>query len=332
MPDNSQYQQAPGIGLWRKTPRYHSIKAGDFSFPACNVFPSGRQALSYALCHAGLGRPHRVAFPEWSSHCVISTLGKYVTPVPMREAADNKLSVQGILVYEQWGWSLPACAWKQLAERYPGVVLILDRVDSSDFFYRMELPVSDFKSIAHVVSWWKILGLTGGGILHFDGKYVPFKPEPISNLTQSLAQRKDLNEFDYTEYFKNQAQMVHPAVMNWNEQNCAIAAVEDERLARRQNILRLQSSSLAHGWPGWMLGTLDAGGGPGIAPVLRGMPRDELTRAVDLLAQAGVNATLYHFNWSGNPLEPAYELCVALPVHSMMPDIDGLVRIIERKI
>jgi hypothetical protein len=333
MPDNPQPCQSPGIGLWRNVPRCHPVTAAKPAFPSRAIFPGARQALSYGLHRAGLSRPNRVAFPEWSSSCVVSALGKYVTPLPMREATEHKLKVEGILLYEQWGWGFPVAAWEQLAEKYRHAALILDRVDSGDFFYRTKLPVGGFRSVAQVLSLWKLFGLPGGGILLAESEYVEFERDTtsLSPITELLAGMPGIGDrFDYEEYFKNQTQMIHPAVTKWLEQNSLLGAAEDERQARHENTLHLCHSSLALGWPDWMREALAAGGAPGIAPVLRGADHAALLEAVGALEKAGVNATIYHFDWYGNPLSPNYEPCLALPVHGQMKDVESVIAILEK--
>ena len=264
-----------------------------------------------------------MAFPEWSSYCVVSALGRYVTPVPMREAGAYGLNVDGVLLYEQWGWGFPPSAWDQLAEKYRGSVLILDRVDSGDFFCRTTPPASGFKSVAQVVSLWKLFGLPGGGILLDESDYVEFERDttPLSPLTELLAGMTEIGDrLDYEEYFKNQTQMIHPTVTKWLEQNSVLGAAEDERRARHRNTVRVSASTAARGWPRWMAEALETGGAPGIAPVLRGADPEKLLEAIRMLENGGVSATVYHFDWCGNPLSPNYEPCLALPVHGLMSD------------
>ena len=92
------------IPLWRNKPVVASSFAKEKIFPLENVFPSGRQALSYTLQHAGLSRNDRVAVPEWSSHCVISAIGKVATPIPFHEVVQHRIGVSAVLLYDQWGW------------------------------------------------------------------------------------------------------------------------------------------------------------------------------------------------------------------------------------
>jgi hypothetical protein len=274
-----------------------------------------------------------VAFPEWSSHCVVSALGKYVTPVPMREAAEHNLKVDGILLYEQWGWGFPLLTWEQLAQKYRDTVLIVDRVDSGDFFRRTAIPVGEFKSVAQVLSLWKVLGLPGGGLLYAESGYIEFEPDTafLSPITELLTRTPGIEDRgDHDDYFKNQAQVLHPAVAKWLMQNSLLDAAEDERGARHENCLRLHNSSLGREWPAWMAEALDAGGGPGIAPVLRGAADTELTEAVRALEHAGIHATVYHFDWSGNPLSPSYERCLALPVHGLMCDLESVLTVLGK--
>ena len=57
------------IGLWRNLPPNCPFdKETDLIYPIELIFPSGRQALNFALTQVGLSRPNRIAIPEWSSH------------------------------------------------------------------------------------------------------------------------------------------------------------------------------------------------------------------------------------------------------------------------
>ena len=92
------------IQLWRDKPVVAPIVVEEESFPFEFVFPSGRQALTQCLKHAGLSRNDRVAIPEWSSHCVIGAVGKVATPIPINEVLQNGIKVSTVLLYDQWGW------------------------------------------------------------------------------------------------------------------------------------------------------------------------------------------------------------------------------------
>src|SRR5881394_303531 len=101
-----EMNRSSAIPLWRNVPP-EGCPTAAMRLGANFVFPSGRQALAFAVRRVGLDRRDRIALPEWSSHCVISAVSWHATPVPMREVLEFGIPVQAVLVYEQWGW--PFC-------------------------------------------------------------------------------------------------------------------------------------------------------------------------------------------------------------------------------
>ena len=127
------------ISLWRDRPLCESKRVGKKKIHARYVFPSGRQALASALGHAGLCRYNRLALPEWSSGCVISAVGRVVTPLSLREVLEHGISVAAVLLYEQWGWPFPLAVHHDIRERFSNMVVVLDCVDSADVEERNRL-------------------------------------------------------------------------------------------------------------------------------------------------------------------------------------------------
>lgn len=313
------------IELWRDVPPSSPI-AGNDPFPESCIFPSGRQALSHALLRIGLSRAKRVACPEWSSHCLLSAVARHATPVPMREVVQHKLAVDAVLLYEQWGWPMPTTAWERVAEEFPDTPLIWDRVDSTDFLSRTNLPSPLIA--AEISSLSKMLGLPGGGLLRCREQYIQYQSEPLSHLTQQLMQSTEslADSFEYKEYLKNHKQFVHPNVLSWVRENSLSTALQDECAIRRLNFRKLQESRCTETWEPWMKIAVEEGStAANIAPLLRGKSRVEVQKAVEWLQEGHrVFATEYHFNWSGDPLSPKYEPCLALPVHGLMTKLDDI--------
>ncbi|MFC1631086.1 hypothetical protein ACFL2I_00865 [Candidatus Omnitrophota bacterium] len=317
-------------GLWRNKPLNQPLKPEQRPLPLKYVFPSGRSALSLALAEAGLSRANRVGFPEWSSHCLISAMGRYVTPVPFKEVVENRIKVDGVLIYEQWGWPFPAATWASLLKNYNDKIIIVDKVDSADFYLRRN-SVYRFKSLIEITSLSKMLGLSGGGLAINGAKYLTFKPKLKSGLTKMLAAENKANilknDFGYREHFQNSEQALEPNVRNWIMHNDLLAAMEQERELRRDNLRILSQGPAKSAWPQWMYQALDRGAGPGIAPLFRGEKEGNLRRvAARLAGDFKIQTALYHFNWSGNPLKPVYEKCLAFPVHGMVKGLKSVLR------
>jgi hypothetical protein len=250
----------------------------------------------------------------------------------MNEAVRCGLTVDAVLIYEQWGWPSAAGTWPEIEQRFPGAVLIWDRVDSADYLVRTDWPSRQI--VADLCSLSKLLGHAGGGLLRTPAEWVEFAAEEPSAVTRELLRAKNndgLREsFEFKEYFRNQRQMVHPDVLRWMEANSLSEAVKGELAARQDNLLLVERSRLAEGWEPWMREAVAKGAGPGIAPLMRGETRKELEAAVERLRQThGVVTTLYHFNWSGDAVYPRYELCLPLPLHGQMGNIGDVIRELE---
>jgi hypothetical protein len=250
-----------------------------------------------------------------------------------RLVPDGIPRVHAAVVYEQWGWPIAQHAWDELSDRFQGCVLIVDRVDSADVLARparyADLPAGTME----VASLWKLLGLPGGGLARTASGPVAFQPRPASDALRRLV-RQPLAELDgagYREWFKEGRQAVHPGVLAWLRDNCLENAMEAERRTRQRRVASLLASNLGAGWPSWMAAAVARGAGPVWVPLLRGGDPARLRAAMDTLGrQYGVAAAVRMFNWSGDPLHPAFEPCLALPVHGRVAPFDDLLPALER--
>ncbi|MBI5140159.1 MAG: hypothetical protein HZA94_01815 [Candidatus Vogelbacteria bacterium] len=320
------------INLWRTEPLNNQVDSGANVFPLEHVFPSGRQALGQALFQAGLKRENRVAFPEWSSHCVISAIGRFCTPIPMTEVIKSNLEVDAVLVYEQSGWPIIESVMGQLKNRFESKVFILDMVDSAHF--KIKPKPKQFKSFIQVTSLSKLLGLTGGGLALLNGKYLTFKSDKSAEIVMELFCRNgpiDRQPYGpHRDMLKGGLFARDHFLIDWLNNNGIVSAIEQERLARIANLESLLDSALSAGWPDWMKAAVKSGAGPGIAPLFRGGSVAILEKEKkQFRAKYGIETAIYHFNWSGNPLAPKYEKCLAFPVHGMVENIDDALRSIQ---
>src|SRR5207244_3239845 len=138
------------------------------------VFPSGRAAIAQCLDAFDLPTNGAIAMGPYGSECLTRVVRRFGTPADIG-AADACAAV----VDEQWGWPFTDAAWDELTERFGGRPILLDRVDSGDFFTR---PRGDVE----VSSLSKLLGLPGGGLARAKGCLVRFEPEPQSNAMEEL--------------------------------------------------------------------------------------------------------------------------------------------------
>jgi hypothetical protein len=239
-------------------------------------------------------------------------------------AADASAAV----VYEQWGWPLTDAAWDEITERFKGRPILVDRVDSADFFSEGQRP----RGTIEVLSLSKLLGLGGGGLARVNGCFVRFEAQPESSTVRQLRRRPmdELTRAGYKELFKESRQAVHPAALAWLERNCLTCAAEQERAARQQHLQLILNSGLSNDWPAWMCSAIRAGAGPVWAPLYRGQGAARQWRAMSTLDRCyGVVSAVRLFNWSGNPLRPRYEQCLALPVHGGVADFGEIVAALE---
>jgi hypothetical protein len=284
------------------------------------VFPSARAAIAQCLTGFHLPQKATIAMEPYSSDCLMRIVSRFGTPVDIC-AADANVAV----VYEQWGWPFTHCACTEINERFKGRPIVVDRVDSADFFAHRRGGVE-------VLSLSKLLGLAGGGLARANGCFVAFEPQPASEAMRGLRSRPPivLARAGYKELFKESRQAVHPAALAWLEDNCLTCAAENERAARQGHVQLILDSGLAGQWPAWMRDAISAGAGPVWAPVLRGQDAARSWWAMSTLDRGyGVVSAVRLFNWSGNPLRPQYEPCLALAVHGGVAEFGDIVAALE---
>ena len=262
---------------------------------------------------------------------MLSAVGQQATPIPMMEVVRNHIPVDAVVLYEQWGWPIPANVWETLTETFPNSLVIWDRVDSADFLTRTQLPAPLI--VADVTSLSKLLGLPGGGILRYRGEYSKYEQGSNCLLTQHLlkADEKLRSSLAYKEYFQNHREALHPDVLNWVQQNSLADALTEESEARQRNLHLLMDTSCAARWEPWMRRAVEEGAPAGIAPLFRGESPAKLAAIASRLRERHQMSTaIYHFNWSGNPISPSYELCLAFPVHGLTWDMESVLMELQR--
>ena len=319
------------IKLWRDKPPLDSKKA-DTGYE--NIFPSARQALTAAIRQVGLGRKSRFALPEWSSHCVISAVGKIATPIPMKEVMKYSIPVSGILFYEQWGWPYLHNIIAAAREKFSDSILILDCIDSADA-KNYVLSNDAYPSYIVLSSLSKLLGLKGGGLVKIDGEYLSFEASQSGKKLSDLLWKDKENSFCYEECLdlhKSYVQYLHPDLYVWLKEFDLETALEQEACKRRQNLRTILNSSLSSNWPEWMFNVFENGAAPGIAPLLKDFPSGKLQECQAFLGERHqIETTVYHFNWSGNPFVTEYEQCLAFPIHGLVTNAEEIITDLARR-
>ena len=305
------------VGWWPERARDAPLNEGIDGLAAEYVFPSGRAAIAQCLQAFELPTDAAIAMEPYGSECLTRVVRRYGNPVDICAADASAAAV----VFEQWGWPFTDAAWDELTERFNGRPFVLDRVDSADFLAHPRGGVE-------VLSLSKLLGIAGGGLARANGCFVRFEPQPESNAMEELRSRPlgALDRQGYRELFKESRQAVHPAAIVWLQRNSLCRAAEEERTARQQHLQLMLDSGLSSGWPAWMCDAIGAGAGPVWAPILRGQDAARTWRGMAALEKRfGVISAMRLFNWSGNPLRPQFEVCLALPVHSGVTDLGEIV-------
>lgn len=291
-----------------------------------HIHPSGRQALTAALRGAGFSRSMRCALPEWSSHCVISAVGLRATPIPLAECLRHAIPVDGVLLYEQWGWPVLG-GLEELVRLLRPRLILFDRIYSPDLERECRAPAGIVDGIdsCEVFSLSKILRLEAGGLLRRDGAFLPLTDAPAD----------DFAPFAHPDWVRQAAGWSHwddilkadiprpcPSLLDWLEHNDLRDALDAERDARRANLEILRAAPLGARLPAWMLAAADQGCAPALAPLLDGLDGAGLKAAQGKLAEAtGLAAPIYHFPMSGHLLRPEYRPCLAMPLDgSLRPE------------
>lgn len=314
------------IKLWPDKAPCVPRQSPQAEMPTDIIFPSGRQALTEALRQCGLSRANRIALPEWSSLCVIQAVGKIVTPIPMAEVVKYNIPVDAVLLYEQWGWPMPYELGSRIVERFKDDIIILDRVDSADIENRNRVKFYPQNKQIDIISLSKILGVKGGGLAKINGGFLEFKSESLGErLSEHLW--RDVSDSAIEEKLlhlhKNDIESLHKDLKDWLDNNDLSKAIKEEASKRRENLRYVLDSSLSSGWPEWMFDAFEKGASPGIVPLFRNVDTEELkAKQKSIEERHEIETTIYHFNWSGNPLESDYGTCLAFPIHGLVSGME----------
>ena len=297
------------------------------------IFPSGRQALSNTVLKAGLNRTNRVAIPRWSSSCVIGAVGKFATPIPIDEAIQYSIRVDAILLYEQWGWPLIPEVKSELLDKFENVIVILDRVDSSDIDNINRVQFYPETKQFDIISLSKILGLPGGGLSKYNGEYIPFKADvKEEELSKKLWRDVDNKEIakELLHIHKENIGELHPELKKWLISNDLYHTLSMECNKRRENLKLFLKSSLSSKWNDWMFAAFEKNAGPGIVPLFIDDTEIKLKNSkLHIKHKYHIETEIYHFNWSGDPFSPNYKKCLAFPIHGIVEDVTSIISDLE---
>ncbi|MBU0660583.1 hypothetical protein KKG22_00205 [Patescibacteria group bacterium] len=310
------------VSLWRDRP---ILSFSDKQIMKKNVFPSGRQALTAALCHMGLDRSSRVAVPEWSSHCVLSAIAKVATPIPIKEVVNCSISVDSILLYSQWGWT-PNIDWTEYHSIFGDIPVICDEVDSA---HMLDESMPYIQAHYEVRSLSKTLGLKSGGLLKYNGKYVEFTSDK-NHKNLDITGFTDVNTIVRNTFLKAEKIYLDEEVDIWLDNNDVSAALLHESRLRRCNVKNIIDSHLASTWKEWMIQSFNRGIAPGLVPLYIGYDRNDLLKIKSELARTfNIETSIYHFNISECPWVVDYKQCLAFPVHGLNNKVEEIIQFLK---
>lgn len=299
---------SPDLGLWPIRATQPPPSRSDATW-AHHVFPSGRQAITAALQGLGLHRTSLVAIPDWSSHCLWSAVARVASPLPLSAVQAGGLAVDGVLAYEQWGWSPSPTVLARLRDLARGGPLILDSVDTA---HLPDQPGTAAPAEARVWSLSKLLGLPGGGLLAWPDGFQPYA-DPIAH--RPLATALETLDPSLAAPIAKDGCRHRPAALMAHLRNVDLAAWVAQEGAHR---LALLTQAIAHpacgGLPAWLRVAVETGTArAGLLPVFGPAARDAVAGTVT--ESTGLAAEVRRFNTHDDDAPATFRPALALPVH-----------------
>lgn len=306
--------------LW-PTDRKTSTNRSGPTFSALQIFPSGRSALVTALRQLGLQRTDTVQVGLFSGHCLLSSVARVATP-----SVEFGSTAAALVLYEQWGWSFSPESIADIQDVAKRVSVVIDSVDTP---YTSESAAqSSVSGLGRFRVWslGKTLGGIGGGLLTgSDGGLVlaprgDMEPRHISASLLKMVADAGIGPVNF---FRDHSNLPPDDLVEMANGEVLEGALREEQAGRNRNGEVFLQKGFSKLWPQWMLGYLEDGGAPGIAPIGFGWHNSKLERIRgNLLTRFRFETAVYHFNLSGNPLSPDFCQCLALPMHSQVPASD----------
>lgn len=303
--------------LWRRSP---GVRTGTVAIEGSrgidlerrHIFPSGRQALTEVIKRLTGGRVSRVSIPEWSSHCVISAVGRIAMPIPQREVLAGDHAVSAILVYDQYGWPKSQGSLSELSKRL-GAAVIHDCVDSL-VGPSERLP----EGVSHRIwSFSKTLGFSNGGAVIDQDGFVEFSND-IDDMDQengaAMAHSVDPIE---REFAKTWLGYRDRQLLSAIDDGTLPSLISYEITSRKILLEIFLKSSLVEDLPDWMVLAARNGIAPNVIPFFCSTGQYQKQQSLISLLQEryGLEARLYHFDMSDDALCPSYHPAIVLPIH-----------------
>ena len=309
--------------LWRQSP---TLSSDDRNLPEVglsglgsrHIFPSGRQAITEIMQRITGGRASRVSIPEWSSHCVVSSVGRVATPIPLHEVLKGNHRVDAVLVYDQYGWPKRADSLSALS-KHVDAAIVHDCVDSLTGF-EDRLP----DGVTHRVwSLSKTLGFLNGGAARSRNEFIEFPKDEraVSDTDVAMARAADPIA---REFAKSWLPYRDTALLSALDGGALSSIVSREILHRRSLLKIFLSSAFAADIPEWMKIAAQNGAAPNLVPCVLGAGPSRMQRRQQLICDVQerfrLEARVYHFDFSDDPMSPSYRSAIVLPIHGEITD------------
>ena len=262
-------------------------------------------------------------------------MGKIATPIPMQEVVGHDLDVEAVLIYDQWGWPVFDNSYNDLQQRFKDKILIHDQVDSTKIFWssnnsNIAGTYDGFQSVYQVFSLSKTLGLSGGGMANWNGKWLDVvldqNHQQIKGSLDEVQKGHGTQNSLLSTFLKSDVSAMPADVVKWLKDNDLVRAYYKEKKDRLLNITAIIKSGLTKDWPVWFMSAVNEGNAPGIVPLFIDQGTNKLAQLQEeLMQKLKIETMIYHFDFNGNPLMPDYRKCIALPIHGMINNLDTIV-------
>ena len=156
----------------------------------------------------------------------------------------------------------------------------------------------------------KLFWVSGGGLIIGSDNHLT----NTSHYEHSFERDDDLIKLG-DHFYKTYGETLKP-ISHWLKANNTANALEGETTDRSKNLQALINSKLSENWPVWMVNSVETQCAAGIAPLYKSKTVAELNAiSATLEKRHDIIAPVYNFNWSGDPLNPEYAPCIAMPCH-----------------
>ena len=181
-----------------------------------------------------------------------------------------------------------------------------------------------------VFSLSKTLGLIGGGMARCNGKWLDVVLDqnhqqikrPLDEVQKGYGTQDSL----LSTFLKSDVSAMPADVVKWLKDNDLVSAYYNEKKDRLLNVTAIIKSGLTQDWPAWLMSAVNKGMAPGIVPLFPDQGTNQLAQLQkELMQKLKIETMIYHFDFNGNPLQPDYRKCLALPIHGMINNMDTIV-------